>query len=265
MSEEMNSTPSFGNRMGLALKKILRFVLILAIIVGIVAAAYFSIPYLYEKFILPVETNTDRLGEISSKQAAEVSGLANQVSDLQSRLNDLENRQTENAQTLADMQGQVQNLESEIISFSKNIKLLESMQLALDELAATSINHEALLVGDNSSLANLQRQVTMSRAIELLSRARQYLSLSNYGLAKQDVLVARDLLSNLQTEMPEEKTESLQEVIQHLDLALGNLPAFPVVAVDYVDIAWLYLVNGLPDLPADALTPDVSLAPAETP
>ena len=49
------------------------------------------------------------------------------------------------------------------------------MQATLDSLALTSSNHESLLTGENSALAEVQRQVTLSRAIELLSRARLYL------------------------------------------------------------------------------------------
>jgi hypothetical protein len=63
-------------------------------------------------------------------------------------------------------------------------------------------------------------------------------------------------------------------VIARLDLALGNLPAFPVVAVDDVDIAWQLLVNDLPEQPqetatlepvAETPTPAVDVTPTATP
>jgi hypothetical protein len=111
-------------------------------------------------------------------------------------------------------------------------------------------------VGETSALAELQRQVRLNRAIELLSRARLYLSQSNFGLAKQDVQAAQDLLVPLQTEIPTEKAAALQAVITRLGLALENLPAFPVVAVDDLDIAWQLLVEGLPELPQETATPE---------
>ena len=270
MNNELNPTPSFWQRLGRAFIKTLRFLLILAILAGIGAAVYYGTPYLYEKFILPVETNTTRLNEVESNQAAEVDQLAGQISGLQTRLSELEQRQTENAQTVAEVQGQVAALESAVNAHSAALQQLENIQASLDALTQTSAEHETLLVGGNSALADLQRQVTLSRAIELLSRARLYLSQSNFGLARQDVQAARDLLTDLQAGMAAEKAAALQGVIIRLDLALGNLPAFPVVAVDDVDIAWQLLVDSLPDLPAPepvtaTPTPAVDVTPTATP
>jgi hypothetical protein len=70
------------------------------------------------------------------------------------------------------------------------------------------------------------------------------------------VQATRDLLLTLQSDISTEKNATLQEVITRLDLALDNLPTFPVIAVDDVDIAWQLLVNGLPDLPASTSLPD---------
>jgi len=36
-------------------------------------------------------------------------------------------------------------------------------------------------------------------------------------------------------------------VLSRLDLVLGNLPDFPVIAVDDLNIAWNLLVLGLPE------------------
>jgi hypothetical protein len=83
----------------------------------------------------------------------------------------------------------------------------------------------------------------------MLSRARLYLYESNFGLARLDVQAARDLLLSLQSDIATDKEAALGEVITRLDLALGNLPDFPVIAADDLNIAWQLLVNGLPDLP----------------
>ena len=263
MSNDINPTPSFGSRLGRAFVSLLRTLLVLFIIAGLIAAIYYGAPYLYNKFILPVENNTSRLSEFEGKQAAEMNQLADQVNDLKVRLADLEIRQTENAQAVAEIQGQVDALETAVDTHTETLEQLESVQANLDKLTATSTEYQAMLVGENSALAELQRQVTLSRTIELLSRARLYLSQSNFGLAEQDVQAARDLLIALQTEIPTEKSAALQGVIARLDFALGNLPAFPVVAVDDVDIAWQLLVNGLPDTPIETLTPEpVINAPA---
>ena len=252
MSNGQNKTTTFGQRMGRAFVFFLRTLLVLVIIFGIAALVYFGTPYLYDKFILPVESNTARLSEIENKHASDSSFLADQVSTLKTRLAELENRQTVNAQAIAELLGQVQALESAVDAHSETLNLLDTMQTSLDMLMVTTANHESLLVGENSALSNLQSQINVSRTIELLSRARLYLSQSNFGLAKQDVQKARDLLFLLQKDLPDDKLINLQGAIARLDLALGNLPAFPVVAVDDVDIAWQLLVIGLPDFSAEA-------------
>lgn len=262
MSTEQKTRPSFWSRLGRAFVNILRFLLILALIAAIAAGIYFGMPYLYEKFIIPVETNTARLSEVESKSAADVEQLASQVSALQARLSELETRQTDSAQELAELQGQVEVINSAIEAQSETLKNLESMQNSLDALAAVSAEHDVLQAGYQSALADLQRQVSLSRSIELLSRARLYLSQSNFGLAREDVQAARDLLVSLGSNMPAEKTAALQGVIFRLELALENLPSFPVVAVDDVDIAWQLLINDLPDVPEEMLVPE---QPIQTP
>jgi TolA-binding protein len=256
MSVNPKPTPSFWSRLGKGFVNTLRVLLILAVIAGVAAAIYYGTPYLYEKFILPVEANTARLTEVENKQATDIEQLTNQIADLKSRLADLETRQTASAQTLAEAQGQITALESAVLSHSETLKQLDAMQAALDTLSLASSDHESLLVEGNSALADMQRQVTLSRAIELLSRARLYLYESNFGLAKLDVQAARDLLLTLQSDRPADKNAALQDVITRLDLALGNLPTFPVIAVDDLDIAWQLLVIDLPDLPASTFTPE---------
>ncbi|HAF49343.1 MAG TPA: hypothetical protein DCL08_08945, partial [Anaerolineaceae bacterium] len=71
MSVDPKPTLSFWSRMGRAFVNILRTLLILALIAGVVAAIYYGTPYLYEKFILPIEENTARLDEVENKQATD--------------------------------------------------------------------------------------------------------------------------------------------------------------------------------------------------
>jgi hypothetical protein len=95
----------------------------------------------------------------------------------------------------------------------------------------------------------------------MLGRARLYLAQSNFGLAREDVNSARDLLVTLQTET---KDEARGQAIARLDLALGNLPAFPVVAAGDLEIAWQILMSG--EVPATATpAPTVESTPTVEP
>ena len=118
------------------------------------------------------------------------------------------------------------------------------MQAALEEETAAQ---------SNSVMIALKREIMFTRTIETLSRARLFLSQSNFGLAKTDVQSARDILVKLSIDAPPYQKDALNQIVARLDLALGNLPAFPVIAADDVDIAWQLMMMGLPESEADVI------------
>jgi len=239
MDNEIKSSPSFLSRLGRVLWIFLRVIFFLAIVAIIGGAIYAGVPYLNEKIVFPIQKNTARLDELAQ--------LDTQVAEMQERINDLENSQTENAQTLEEMQGTVEALESTIEAHDKTLEALDEIEASLDTLLKTSKEHEKLLVISATAIKDVQRQVDLSRSVELLSRAQLYLSQNNFGLAKTDIESARDLLLNSQTEMSNEKSKTLALVIEKLNFALDNLPEYPIIIVDSVNIAWELLVNDLPE------------------
>ena len=220
--------PDFGQRLGRAFVRFLKFLftlfVVLAILAGIGAAIYFGLPYLYDTYVVPVNRNTARIQEVANQQTQDVAALKSEIAALQTRI--------------ADVEQQLTSLETTIEAHTVALAKLEEMQTSLNETAGKQ--REGLQ-------AELTRQITLTRAIEILSRGRLYLSQSNFGQARLDVQSARDLLVGLQAEFPEDQQPVLATVVSRLDLALGNLPAFPVIAVDDLDIAWQLLVSGLPE------------------
>ena len=104
----------------------------------------------------------------------------------------------------------------------------------------------------------------LTRSIETVARARLFFSQSNFGLAHDDVQAARDILVELLVDAPAYEADALNQIIMRLDFALGNLPAFPVIAVDDVDIAWQLLMRGLPESEADVV-PTLTSTPTPAP
>ena len=220
--------PSFLSRLGRGLinfiRALLRLILLVLLIFAVGAAFYFGLPYLNNTFIAPVEQNAARVGELESR---------------------IESLQTQ----LSEMDARVGAIETSIEAHTAGIEKLETMQATLEQEAEAQTNSVMII---------LKREIMLTRAIETLSRARLYLSQSNFGLAKVDVQSARSILAELSTEAPPYQVDALNQIIGRLDLALGNLPAFPIIAVDDVDIAWQLLMMGLPESEADivaTLTP----------
>jgi uncharacterized coiled-coil protein SlyX len=256
MNDNADMTPTFSSRMGKAFSNLLRAFLILVIVAGIAAAVYFGTPWLYQKIILPIETNTARLEDVEGKQTDEVKKINSQMNDLKARMSDLENSQTSNSSSIAELKGQMDALELIVDRQSEAIKQLDNIQTRLDTLQKSNENHEGLL-------EELDRQVTITRSIELLSRAYIYLVQNNYGLARDDLRAAYTLLSELEVE----NAQALQSVLKRLEMAIANLPDYPIVAVDDVEAAWQLLIGGFsPITPANLIipTPTIGTTPEPT-
>ncbi len=113
---------------------------------------------------------------------------------------------------------------------------------------------------NDAVLLELKHEMMFARALDILARARLYLAQSNFGLAKTDVETARDLLVELQTE---KEDVVLAKALERLDLALSNLPEFPVVASGDLEIAWQILISG--NAPASTATATATGTSTPTP
>jgi hypothetical protein len=238
------SGPSFGQRVGGFFRFLLRLVTLLILLSLLSLALYLTLPWLYQKFITPVEQNTARVKELQSSQAQTEQELA----DLQTRLGALETVQNGHDGSLTELDKRLSDIETEITSRTKSLTELEGMQARLQEQ-------------NDATSAELDRQIDLLKGMELLSRARLFMYESNFGLARQDVQIARDLLAKIQPDAPQPLGNELEAVVERLDMTLANLPDFPVAASDDLDIAWQILLSGLPQA-----TPTVigTLIPAGT-
>ena len=231
--ETVKEQDSFFKRLGRAfvnfLRALLRLVVLVIFIGGIGALLYYGLPYIQRTFIAPVERNT-----------AQIKKLETEISSLQTQLDEMNVR--------------VETLEKSVEAYTLSIQKLEGMQAELDT---------QLQANNDKILLDLKHEVMMTRALDTLARARLYLAQSNFGLAKIDVQSAHDLLTELQAET---KEEILSQVITRLDLALNNLPDFPVVASGDLEIAWQILMSGkAPLIPTTTFTPTPAAMETSTP
>lgn len=224
--EEAPKKESFLVRLGRAIRSffvaLLKLIMLAILFVSIGAMFYYGLPYIQRTFIAPVEQNT-----------AQIQTMEAEIETLQTQLDEMNSR--------------VSALEGSVEAHTTSIEKLEEMQTSLE--AQLSENQDAVLL-------ELKQEIMFTRALDVLARARLYLAQSNFGLAKADVQTARDLLAELNAE---KKDEVLTKAIERIDLALGNLPDFPVVASGDLEIAWQILVSG--NAPASTATP--TLVPTE--
>lgn len=233
------SGPSFGQRVRRFFEFLLRLVALLTILAIISLALYYALPVLYQSYIVPVEQNTTQVVELQSQQEQ----TEQQLAALQTRLQTIETVQNEHDGSLTNLDQRLTDIETEINARTQSLTALENMQ---SELQAKN----------EAASAELQRQIDLLKAMELLSRARLFMYQSNFGLAEQDVQIARDLLATVEPDAPDSLADDLDAVVLRLDMTLSSLPDFPVAASDDLDSAWQILLSGLPQP-----TPTVSETP----
>lgn len=227
--------PEFPQKKSSAVKILWRVLVALLVIAAIFSLIYFGVPWFRDKVLNPLQNNTERVSALTSQQEADIKRLSGELESLQERITSLE--------------GRADAVDVSLASHAEMLAKLEEMQLSLQASLET---HKT------DVLKQMDETLTLTRAIELLARSRLYLSQSNFGLAKMDISAARDLLYGLLSTISSEHSGALRIVIERLDLALSNLPAYPVVAVFDLDLAWQYLVDGLPNVPEMVITPVIS-------
>jgi len=230
----VETKPSFGSRMWQAflsfIRALFRLIALLIVLGGIGAAIYFGVPFINDNIVVPIQRNTSQINQ-----------LENEIATLQTQLDETNTR--------------VGELETNIEAHTASLAKLEEMQATLEQ----EISNQ-----NNSVMVALKREIMLTRSIETVARARLFLSQSNFGLAHDDVKAARDILAELLVDAPAYQVDALNQIILRLDFALGNLPAFPVIAVDDVDIAWQLLMMGLPESAADVV-PTITSTPTPAP
>ena len=205
---------------------IIKLMILLVILFALGVAAYLAWPQIYKRYILPVEVNTSNISVLNTQQAdveTHFSGLETQVAAMQTG-------QPEFSKSVVVLGDRLDTLETQVMQHSQALTLIDEMGKTL-----TTNNAE--------SNERLNQQIKLMKSMELLSRARLFLYQSNFGLAKQDIQIARDMIA---TTLNTNNLDGLVEVVQRLDLCLARLPDYPVAASDDLDIAWQILLQGTP-------------------
>ncbi len=203
----------------------------LLVVGGIAAGAYFAWPTINERYIQPVETTAADLSTVQDRLGTS----DERATDLAARLDAVEAGQLNVAERLDGLDVSTLDQTARLDAIDTLISDQTTRLDALDELAATLGTD----LGDTNAAAS--RQLGVTRATELMSRSRLFLYQANYGLAAADLTDARATLAALEIDDP-----IIADVIDRLDRAIANLPAFPVAAAADVDIAWQSLLGPTP-------------------
>ncbi|HVN53993.1 MAG TPA: hypothetical protein VMT46_06650 [Anaerolineaceae bacterium] len=265
-SPEPDTNPTYGQRLQSGLQVFLRGLqrLVIIILVGtlIGLGIYAAVRWFYPRYLIPIQTNTQELNLLKQQFTDQDQQWKDRMGQLQESVAALESQHSADRETISGLQARL----NEVDQFQKNsqsrLDQLDQIQadlaalkssVAQNQFDAQAINQR--LSASDGPLAGLEREVLVLKGMELLQRSRLSLAQNNAGLARQDLLTLHDLLTSLEElATPEQKT-AVEKFQARLDLALGNLPAFPVLAAQDLEILWSMVGLGLPGDPASLITP----------
>ncbi len=263
---------SFGERMAIALaafgRAVIRLILLLLIIAVLAVIGFYGFPRLYDLFIQPVEQNTTRLDDISAqieqdqiqvtRQLATLQGqvfvLGTQAANATATLSSLEQSQAA-AQTTAQagMDEQVGVVSTALARMDVFEGEMLGIQATLDGLHQQALQNQAAQQTASSAatlesipVQKLEQDLSLVKAMELLTRSRFLLAQNNLGLAEQDIRAARELLVSLESEVYPYQVQALENIIARLDMSLIDIQQAPALVADDLEIAWQLLYAGLP-------------------
>jgi len=152
---------------------------------------------------------------------------------------------------------------------------LSDQDATLAEIDGRATEIAAIIAGVDEHLADvdaaasaraaaLGNQLEVSRVIDLTARARLFLYQANYGLAIDDLVVAKAILDAIDPTSGGITSEIRDAASARLALSLASLPDRPVLAADDLNVAWQLLVDDTAD-PAVASLPPVPPLASEQP
>jgi hypothetical protein len=240
--------------------------LILAIIVGMIIGGviYYSaagwIPYIDQRIIQPIDQNQADLRDFDATQQT----LDSQVSDLQSQLNQSQLTITELELALQQEMDQRLALQS---TLDKNtILLAEQTQTigSIDEKIQETNRTLSALATAQLDRTWLENNITLIKVVEMLTYANQHLIHSNFGLAENELLLAKEQLLSIRDSSPSSDHAYLQSIVDLIESGILNLPDDYSLAIEKIQLARQIAFQGLPDPMAGTSTPTPEQTPSAT-
>jgi chromosome segregation ATPase len=294
MTQESTNSSGISRFFGVLLRLLLVVIIGVLIGGGIFYAVVAGGPALYRAYIQPIESSIARIEGAQTGQSEYNEFLNDRVEGLQARVEAMESQSDGYKQMLSELQSQIDSInatpdtsEGDVKADIENLRQdtetqVAELQTTIDEIVP-KIDNLDQAVGDLSSSVDdteqsliemadqmsdqdtpieaLRRELRLVQAMELLTRARMNIAENNIGRATEDITAAQELLTNLESLVPEYQTETVAAINERVGSALEMIPDSPVLAADELEIAWELLRRGLPGEPELQAAPDA--APTE--
>jgi hypothetical protein len=219
---------------------LLRLILVLTAGCLVGAVVYFSavgwIPYIEQRIFQPIDDNQAEINSLSTAQA----DLEDQIINLQDTLNAaLSTASDPLAEAVEAISAELEAIQIAIDTNTYYAATLNPEMIATvtSKLDATNRNLSAIATAQMKGVG-IPQDINMLRVLTLLSQANMHLLHDNYGLAGEQLELARQFLADMVVKVPPAQRVVVLEMIKLIESSLKDLPSRPGLAADKLELAW---------------------------
>lgn len=239
------------------LKVLLR--LILTLLFGIIlgAALYFGFQFVYQELVIPTQQNAADLQNMNARINQQWDLLQEKNKELEDRLSEMESDQESTTDQISELITDIEQISADLDAYqlqqedltTQIEKIDQSIIDLMDQNKDLNAKNEDLIASIEDmevekKLQPVYQELQLFKVLLQVNRTRLFLVQDNYGLAKQELELASELLNSLLLSATELQENEILLWNSRLNLAIGHLPDNPILANDDLEILWSMMANG---------------------
>lgn len=249
-------------------RSVFRVVLVSVIGIALGVGIYFGTRGLYRNYVEPMQASLRRIAEIEEALAQDKVLARKQAEQTGDRLAEIDGRLAEQSETLAILVVEIDSVQNELEDQDNRIDRLRTMVNRIETLSSDLRATADQVEGLETALSEIElpaqrisKQLRMIQAMTLLCKAHLWLAEDNLGLASEEIIAARDILTFIPESDSVEEDALMDQIIDRLSLALADVRTIPIVAADELEIAWKLMLEATeleistPDFEVDEKNP----------
>lgn len=231
-------------------RSVFRVVLVSVIGIALGVGIYFGTRGLYRNYVEPMQASLRRIAEIEEALAQDKVLARKQAEQTGERLAEIDGRLAEQSEALAILVVEIDSVQNELENQDTRIDRLRTMVNRIETLSSDLKATADQVEGLETALSEIElpaqrisKQLRMIQAMTLLCKAHLWLAEDNLGLAAEEIMAARDILTFIPESDSVEEDALIDQIIDRLSLALADVRTIPIVAADELEIAWKLMLE----------------------
>lgn len=231
-------------------RSVFRVVLVSVIGIALGVGIYFGTRGLYRNYVEPMQASLRRIAEIEEALAQDKVLARKQAEQTGERLAEIDGRLAEQSEALAILVVEIDSVQNELEDQDNRIDRLRTMVNRIETLSSDLKATADQVEGLETALSEIElpaqrisKQLRMIQAMTLLCKAHLWLAEDNLGLAAEEIMAARDILTFIPESDSVEEDALIDQIIDRLSLALADVRTIPIVAADELEIAWKLMLE----------------------